>query len=563
MTATDETVNAFGHPHLGWVARTPRRMVNESDADRIQREKDRRRAEERLRIDREHHRRLHEVETLRRSAPHPGPEGADRGSVEARPEPTAGPSRPATPSEEWREPPPVPEEKSPESRAEAKPGPAGSSRPIGGPIRSEAIRNFLALDPEERFDIQVLNQLPLASLQHEGVGDTDLLARLAERSEALMVRVKREVDDPLSAGALLREFTLTWYRQSPGDPTWSETTPAKWGGIFAESRVSGGKLHSWLNMRLWAVHQRAVREGGVGHRVRRGFSRSHVAESSVSRTATQQIQAEVAQAMVDDLASNPRKSDAGLPLIRLSELAVRRQVATVNEALATLFSSSETGPFVVLHPNRYPDCEELQIRPPSGAASGAALAFTLVTPKGARKAASRSSVSDHTEGSVATGVSSGGGGEDEGLDAGSVWEAKAVSAATWRSLLDETHREKRRLDAPPKDYRTRAPYSSLRELLLRDAEARKGFLATKWRGRPAGLPILVALLQKGTIAPEVATDHEYLEAELGELSQGDPQFVPEGGTWKFPGWTVVREGSHREGYRYKALPETSEPAPRS
>jgi len=533
----------------------PCRMVNETDADRIQREKDRRRADERLRIEREHHRRLHDVEVLRRTAPHAGSESPERAPPETRALTASEPSRPIRVPVAPPESPPVSLPEPPPALPDPQPSPGASVRPIGRPVRSETLRSFLALDPAEQFDIQALNQIPLAPLLREGAGDPELLALLAARSEALMERVKREVDDPLSAGALLREFALTWYRRSPDDTTWAETAQDRWGGIFAESKVSGGKLHPWLNMRLWAVHQQAIREGSVGHRVRRGLSRSHAAEGAVSRTATQQIQAEVAQAFVDDLASRPRKAEAGLPLIRVSELAVRRQVATVNEALATLFSASESGPFIVLHPNRYPDCEELQIRPPSGAASGAALAFTLVTPKGPRKAGGRVAMQEHPEGVDFGGASAGGQGEDEQVDAASIWEAKAASAATWRAVVEESRREKRRLDAPPRDYRNRPPYASLREQLLRDGEFRKAFLAVKWRGRPAGLPLLTTLLQKGTIAPEVATDHEYLEAELGELSQGDPQFVPEGGTWKFPGWSVVREGSHREGYRYRAVPD--------
>jgi hypothetical protein len=54
------------------------------------------------------------------------------------------------------------------------------------------------------------------------------------------------------------------------------------------------------------------------------------------------------------------------------------------------------------------------------------------------------------------------------------------------------------------------------------------------------------------LAPEVATDHEYLEAELGELVQGDAQWRPDDGVWTFGHWTAVREGSHREGFRFRA-----------
>ncbi len=367
-----------------------------------------------------------------------------------------------------------------------------------------------------------------------------------------MDRVKREVDDPLSAGTLLREFALTWYRRSLEDPTWGDVMPDRWGGIFAESKVSGGRLHPWLNFRLRSLHQRSVREGRMRTRVRRGLARSSVADNAVNRTATQQIQAEVAQAFLDDLAARPRKAEGVFPLVRLSELAVRRQVPTVNDALAALFSSSESGPFVVLHPNRYPDCDELQIRPPSGVATGAALAFTLLTPKGGRRPGSRpANTPEGSQGPAGADSAEG----EESPDASTVWEARAVSGAVWRSILDEGRREKHRLDAPPRDYRSRPSYTILRELLLQDGEARKTFLTVKWRGRPAGLPLLTALLQKGTISPEVATDHEYLEAELGELSQGDAQFVSEAGTWKFPGWTVTREGTHREGFRYRASPD--------
>jgi hypothetical protein len=554
--APDETINAYGRPNFGWLD-YQFLMVNDSDADRIQREKDRRRAEERLRIEREHHRRLHEVEVLRRSSPHPGSDPPDRALSDSRPLNASVGTRPDRPPPS---PPDAPIVTAPEpagavSDSISKPGPA--HRPIGKPVQSAVMSTFLALDPAEQFDIIALNQIPLAPLLHEGTGDPDLLALIASRTEALMDRVKREVDDPLTAGALLRDFALKWYRLSLLDAAWGEIMQDRWGGIFAESKVSGGKLHPWLNMRLWAVHQNAIRDGGLGLRVRRGLSRSRTAEAAVSRTASQQIQAEVAQALVDDLGARPRNSDGSLPLIRLSELAVRRQVATVNEALATLFNSSETGPFVVLHPNRYPDCEELQIRPPSGGASGAALAFTLVTPRGTRRTGSRIPLSDALSAldSGNTREPSGGG---EEVDPAAIWDAKAMSAATWRSVLEESHREKHRLDAPPRDYRSRPSYASLRDLLLRDSDIRKAFLAVKWRGRPAGLPLLASLLQKGTIAPEVATDHEYLEAELGELSAGDPQFVPSEGTWKFTGWSVVREGTHREGFRYRAVPDPTD-----
>jgi hypothetical protein len=532
-------------------------MANESDADRIQRDKDRRRAEERLRIEREHHRRLHDVEALRRNPLHAEfGGGAHEESKRAEDSPPETPPT-ALARDSAPEAAPVPTEVTPRRPRASKPEPEPPHRQIGRPLQSDTVRHFLALDPAEQFDIEALNLLPFAPLLHEGGDDPELLALLAERSEALMERVKREVDDPLNAGALLREFALKWYRESPTQPNWGETMPPRWGGIFGDSKASGGKLHPWINSRLWAVHQRSVREGGVRHRVRHGLSRSHVAENSVNRTVSQQIQSEVAQAFIDDIASRPRKPESSFPLIRLSELAVRRQVPTVNDALAALFSSSESGPFVILHPNRYPDCEEVQLRPPSGVASGAALAYSLVSPKGARKTSRGTSPSE----GVAAGETSTGSpppvDESEGVDATLIWDAKTVSAANWRAVFEESLHEKRRLDAPPRDYRSRPSYTGLRALLLKDDELRKMFLSVKWRGRPAGMPLLVTLIQKGTLVPEVSTDHEYLEAELGEVCQGDPQFVPEGGVWKFPGWVVEREGTHREGFRYTAHPETA------
>ncbi len=142
----------------------------------------------------------------------------------------------------------------------------------------------------------------------------------------------------------------------------------------------------------------------------------------------------------------------------------------------------------------------------------------------------------------------------EEVDAATLWEAESVGPDAWRRVVRERRRERHRLDPPPKDCRGRPAYSTLRSLLLEDAEFRTGYLSVKWRGRPSGLPLLASLLQKGTLSPEVATDHEYLEAELGDLVQGDPQWRPSDGVWKAWDWTVVREGAHRDGLRYVATP---------
>jgi hypothetical protein len=276
----------------------------------------------------------------------------------------------------------------------------------------------------------------------------------------------------------------------------------------------------------------------------------------VSRSPIQQIRAEVAQAILDDLTARRRDKEGPVPLVRLSELAIRRQVPTINEALAQLFNGPETGPFIVLHPNRYPECDEVQIRPPTGNVTGAALAYSLVTGRPGRKAAGKDRGPVELAGGTAAERTEGlDSDEAEEVDAATIWEADRVDAEAWRRVVKERRRERHRLDTPPKDCHGRPAYAPLRSLLLEDPEFRQSFLSIKWRGRPAGLPLLAVLLQKGLLVPEVVTDHEYLEAELGDLAQGDPQWHPSDETWTIGEWKVVREGSHGEGFRFTAKRE--------
>jgi len=430
-------------------------------------------------------------------------------------------------------------------------------RAIGLPVTSEQMARFLALDPVEGFDIQTLNGLRLNSLAQEAAADLKFLRHLALRAEALILRVKQELDDPLSAGEFLREQVLLWYRQSPEDATWKTRVPRRWAGIFADSRTSGSALQPWINVRLWNLREEAVRLGGLTLRLRQTIVRSRDVQDALSRFPAQLAQAEVAQSILDDLATHPRSGDGPLPLVRLSELAMRRQVSTVNEALGRLFSSPEGGPFGLLHPNRYPDCEEVIIRPPAWGAAGVALAYTVVLIKPRLRTNGGAPTAGDPAG--ATGEGAGNGASDDfdldELAQGKIWELETVDDKVWRRMIEGSRREKRRLFAPPKDFRTRAAYVTLRKLLLESAELRTYFLAVKWRGRPGGLPLVTALLMKGSISPEVVTDAEYLDAELSDLAKGDPGWIPEDGTWTFSGWKVTREGNHRDGFRYKAEPD--------
>jgi len=519
-------------------------MVEDSDAERIRRDRDQRRAAERLRIEDERRARQLELDRLR------GEESSSSDSSRARESEhlprvvrLLAPSRPVAPRA------PTPAPSPPQGVAEPVP-----SRPIGGSVRPPSIVEFLKTDPTERFDILSLNTMRFPEIVSDSRGDIALLRTIGDRAEALMVRIKQELDDPLSAGAFLRDQVLRWYRESGVDPEWTTRMSGRLAGLFTESRTSGGRLEPWLNLRLWALRERTIRAGPFHQKVRRGLSRDRPAEAAIERSASQQILAEVAQAILDELSTHTRIPDSPLPLVRLSELAVRRQTATVNDALAVLFTAPESGPFIILHPNRYPDCDELVIRPPSPGASGAALAYSLGSGHIPHKPHSRDrrGVDSSAEGGAVDRGSGAGEGDEEELEGDTIWAAGIVSPKSWIGVVDDARRARRRLDPPPKDFRTQPAYIALRDLLLENGDFRKAFLAARWRGRPAGPALLATLLQKGSIAPEVSTDHEYLEAELGELAQGDPRWSPPDGKWTFGGWTVTREGSHGAGYRFRA-----------
>ncbi len=432
------------------------------------------------------------------------------------------------------------------------PGPDPASA-VEEPGRS-SITAFLETNRTERFDIQMLNALPLPRLLEEAHGDLALFTATARQAEDLMLRVKHEVDDPQSAGAFLREQVHRWHEESAQDPEWTTRMPASWAGLFADSRIHGGRLELWLSHRLWILREEAIRGGSLRQKLARKLGRKWPAEAAVGRSATEQIRAEVAQAILDELAKHPRDPNTPLPLIGLSELAIRRQVVTVNEALAQLFSVPETGPFIILHPNRYPDCEEVMIRPPVPKARGAALAYSLASGRPPPTAPVRER---SPQGPVGSTMVPDEGSRSEpapsaGFDSESIWEAESVTPAAWKQVVDEARDTRARLSSPPQEFRVRAAYLALCELLLEDPAFRKTFLAVRWRGRPTGLPLFAALLQEGSFASTVSTDHEYLEAELGDLVQARLGAKTSDGLWTMKDWTIIREGSHRDGFRFRA-----------
>ena len=353
-------------------------MADDPEASRIRRERDRRTAVERLRIDRERHDRQTELARLERPV---APRGGGTGRGSEGPTPLRMVSSPR-------------ESSTPEIvasgggivRGAAHPGP----REIGGSIPLKEVQAFLQDEPLERFDLVAVNTLELLKIAEEARRDPSLLEPVADRAEALMLRVKRELDDPLSAGAFLRDQTVLWYEQSQADPAWAERMPQRWGGLFTESRSSGGRTVPWVNARLSTLRDMATREGKLG---RPGSA----ASSRGTRRARPRPDAPPLSRSTPRWCSRYSTTWRAIRAIRrrrsrssgCSELAVRRQVATVNDSLAMIFSGPESGPFVVLHPNRYPRCEELLIRPPGPGALGAALAFTLAPGRPLRKGTGR------------------------------------------------------------------------------------------------------------------------------------------------------------------------------
>lgn len=417
----------------------------------------------------------------------------------------------------------------------------------GAAVEPEEVRRFLAMDAAEHFDLVELNALPLVEMARRSTGEEEVRRKLQQKARELLPRVKQEADELQVAGAFLRELLLRWYRESPLREEWAEAMPPRWCGLLADSRSAGGKLQPWLVRRLLVLAQGAP-SGELGGKLLRHLGRGRASEHFLERPPAQTWAAEAAQALLDDLATHPREGAPGrFALVRLSELAQRRSVESINQALALLTDAPERGPFVLLHPNRYPDCELVAIRPPPPGSTGASFSYTLVRQRGPSAPAGDGGGSQFQ--AAAGGVLASDGGLSDGP--GDPWEAAERSAEGWRPVLHALRTSKQHLPAPPKDYRSRETYRTLRELVVKDGGARGDFLAVRWRGRPSGLLLLAHLLTDGQLSPEVATDFEYLDSELSDLEKGQPDRVPDPPRWTLPVGQVRREGDFQSGYKYR------------
>ncbi len=392
---------------------------------------------------------------------------------------------------------------------------------------------FLQMTPEEQFDIEAINSIDWHVLVREAREEKRLLRDVVRTAEALLPRVRAETEDPLLVGAFLRNKTLDWYRKSPSDASWREYMPIRWGGVFHESRVPGGRLSRKLSTRLVSLINECVKAAGAGAFLRAGFTGLFRGSATMARTVQfglgsrrPRLTQQVAQAYLDDLACNAREADQPLPLERLSELARRVNSAEVNITLADVFRQDGPGSLTVLDQRFHPGLNTLTLRvvPPKNPED--ACTYDLVQANGQLPQGSGATVDPTTEAS-----------------AGSPWEREDLTNKDWLEILKSLQKRRARLGPPPRENsRDRESYLGLREFVLSDPTARKAFLAVRWRGKPSGLGLLCRLLSDGTLVPDVETDGDYLEAELDHLDKEASDRRAKDGQWNIGhGWTVVRE----------------------
>src|SRR5213594_1021390 len=420
----------------------------------------------------------------------------------------------------------------PEEGGKSPASPKSAARARGSPVQEPTeLEKFFQLNPEEKFDLEATNLIDAPKLVEEARGDKRVLREVLRTAEALLPRVRAETEDPLLVSAILRNKTMDWVRRSPSDSSWGDTMPLRWGGIFYESRVPGGRLCRKLSTRLAGLITLCVEASGAVAFLRAGVTglfrgsamMAKMVQFGLSSKRPRHVQ-QVAQAYLDDLAANRCVGKQPVPLERLSEVARRTGSAEVNITLVELFSQEGTGTLIVLDPRFHPGMDPVTIR--------------VVPPKSQEDAATY----DLVHGGVRA-VRESGASEDAAAD--------AIPASPWeRSDLTK----KERLEAPPRENsRDRESYIGLRDLVLADASVRRAFLAVHWKGRPSGLALLGQLLSAGTLVPEFDTDADYLEAELEHLGQGHADHRSKDGQWKLAhGWTVVREVADGNARTYRA-----------
>lgn len=411
---------------------------------------------------------------------------------------------------------------------------SGTAKALGS-SRSElpTLLAFLQMNPEEKFELEAINSIDPRTLLEQAHGDKRILREVVRTAESLLPRVRAETEDPILVSGILRKKTLDWYRRSPSDPSWAESMPLRWGGIFHESRVPGGRLSRKLSVRLTNLINQGVEASGPAAFFRAGVTglfrgsamMAKMVQFSLGSKRPRMTQ-QVAQAYLDDLAADARQGDNSHPLMRLSELARRNGSSDVSMTLAELFPHDAANILTVVDPRFHPGMSALVIRVVPARNQEDAATYDLV--QGGAHSSKESGTLD-----IAT------------VEASPVspWEREGMTKKDWLALLRALQKRKARVDPPPRESpRDRESYLALKELILTDSPGRKVFLAVHWKGKPSGLILLCQLLSQGSFVPEVETDGDYLEAELDHPDRGQPDLHIQEGRWNLGhGWTVVRE----------------------
>src|SRR2546425_6121663 len=367
----------------------------------------------------------------------------------------------------------------PEEKEKPPASSKGAGRAKGSPATGPTeLQKFFQLDPEEKFDLEATNSIDAPALVEEARGDKRVLRDVLRTAEALLPRVRAETEDPLLVSAILRSKTLDWVRRSPSDSSWAETMPLRWGGIFYESRVPGGRLSRKLSTRLANLIALCVEASGTVAFLRAGVAgifrgsamMAKMVQFGLSSKRPRHVQ-QVAQAYLDDLASNRCVGKQPLPLERLSEVARRNGSAEVNITLVELFSQEGTGTLMVLDPRFHPGMDPVAIR--------------VVAPKTQDDAATY----DLAHSGVRPGRESGDANEvTSEASLASPWERSDMTRKEWLSLFKALEKRKERLGGPPRgDSRDRGTYNGIPDLLLADRAGRRGLLGVPSERGPGGL----------------------------------------------------------------------------
>src|SRR5881397_614223 len=312
-----------------------------------------------------------------------------------------------------------------------------------GTSRSEppALEAFLQMNPEDKFDLEVVNSINLRAVLEQARGDKRLLHQVVRAAEALLPRVRAETEDPILVSGILRDKTVDWYLRSPSDRSWTVTMPVRWGGMFHESRVPGGRLSRKLSVRLTGLINQSVEASGTAAFLRAGvtglFRGSKMMAKAVQfslGSKRPRLTQQVAQAYLDDLAACGRDGGESLPLERLSDLGRRTGSQEVNMTLVELFPQDVAGILTVLDPRFHPGMSALAIRVVAPKTSDDAATYDLV------QGAARSPKEHGGLESAATEAAS-----------GSPWERPEISKKDWLGVLKSLEKRKARLEAPPRD----------------------------------------------------------------------------------------------------------------